>query len=85
MYKVIKPADGYAKYKGVGACVVTFNVGGLSILNAIAGTYSEDLPIICIVGGPNSNDYSSNKILHHSIGLPDFTLELLCFQPITCH
>ncbi|TKY71494.1 Pyruvate decarboxylase 1 [Spatholobus suberectus] len=68
---------GYARYKGVGACVVTFNVGGLGILNAIAGAYSEDLPIICIVGGPNSNDYGSNRILHHSIGLPDFSQELL--------
>lgn len=78
-------ADGYARYKGVGACVVTYNVGGLSILNAIAGAYCEDLPIICIVGGPNSNDYGSNKILHHSIGLPDYTQELRCFQPVTCH
>ncbi|KHN26768.1 Pyruvate decarboxylase isozyme 2 [Glycine soja] len=78
-------ADGYARYKGVGACVVTYNVGGLSILNAIAGAYCEDLPIICIVGGPNSNDYGSNKILHHSIGLPDYTQELCCFQPVTCH
>ncbi|CAJ1975993.1 unnamed protein product [Sphenostylis stenocarpa] len=78
-------ADGYARYKGVSACVVTFNVGGLSILNAIAGAYSEDLPIICIVGAPNSNDYGSNKILHHSIGLPDFSQELRCFQHVTCH
>ncbi|KAK7328116.1 hypothetical protein VNO77_22212 [Canavalia gladiata] len=78
-------ADGYARYKGVGVCVVTFNVGGLSILNAIAGAYSEDLPIICIVGGPNSNDYGTDKILHHSIGLPDFTQEPRCFQPVTCH
>ncbi|KAJ1396522.1 Thiamine pyrophosphate enzyme, C-terminal TPP-binding [Sesbania bispinosa] len=77
--------DGYARYKGIGACVVTFTVGGLSILNAIAGAYSEDLPIICIVGAPNSNDYGSNKILHHTIGLPDFNQELHCFQPITCH
>ncbi|RZC48677.1 hypothetical protein C5167_017103 [Papaver somniferum] len=50
-------ADGYARANGVGACVVTFTVGGLSILNAIAGAYSENLPVICIVGGPNSNDY----------------------------
>ncbi|KAF8397254.1 hypothetical protein HHK36_016164 [Tetracentron sinense] len=34
-------ADGYARSRGVGACVVTFTVGGLSVLNAIAGAYSE--------------------------------------------
>jgi pyruvate decarboxylase len=77
-------ADGYARAKGVGACVVTFTVGGLSVLNAIAGAYSENLPVICIVGGPNSNDYGTNRILHHTIGLPDFTQELRCFQTVTC-
>ncbi|KAK1424785.1 hypothetical protein QVD17_20123 [Tagetes erecta] len=77
-------ADGYARAKGVGACVVTFTVGGLSVLNAIAGAYSESLPVICIVGGPNSNDYGTNRILHHTIGLPDFSQELQCFRTVTC-
>ncbi|WJZ87920.1 hypothetical protein VitviT2T_007265 [Vitis vinifera] len=49
-------ADGHARSRGVGACVVTFTVGELSVLNAIAGAYSENLPVICIVGGPYSND-----------------------------
>ncbi|KAK1677709.1 hypothetical protein QYE76_038557 [Lolium multiflorum] len=78
-------ADGYARAKGVGACAVTFTVGGLSVLNAIAGAYSENLPLICIVGGPNSNDYGTNRILHHTIGLPDFTQELRAFQTVTCY
>ncbi|XP_010553236.1 PREDICTED: pyruvate decarboxylase 2-like [Tarenaya hassleriana] len=78
-------ADGYARSRGVGACVVTFTVGGLSVLNAIAGAYSENLPVICIVGGPNSNDYGTNRILHHTIGLPDFSQEFRCFQTITCY
>ncbi|KAG6693191.1 hypothetical protein I3842_10G155900 [Carya illinoinensis] len=78
-------ADGYARSRGVGACVVTFSVGGLSVLNAIAGAYSENLPVICIVGGPNSNDYGTNRILHHTIGLSDFSQELRCFQTVTCY
>ncbi|WOL04617.1 pyruvate decarboxylase 1-like [Canna indica] len=78
-------ADGYARARGVGACVATFTVGGLSVLNAIAGAYSENLPVICIVGGPNSNDYGTNRILHHTIGLPDFSQELRCFQTVTCY
>ncbi|KAI5067248.1 hypothetical protein GOP47_0017776 [Adiantum capillus-veneris] len=76
--------DGYARARGAGACVVTFTVGGLSVINAIAGAYSENLPVICIVGGPNSNDYGTNRILHHTIGLPDFSQELRCFQQVTC-
>ncbi|THG15477.1 hypothetical protein TEA_020710 [Camellia sinensis var. sinensis] len=78
-------ADGFARSRGVGACVVTFTVGGLSVINAIAGAYSENLPVICIVGGPNSNDYGTNRILHHTIGLPDFSQELRCFQTVTCY
>ncbi|XP_010257091.1 PREDICTED: pyruvate decarboxylase 1-like [Nelumbo nucifera] len=78
-------ADGYARSRGVGACVVTFTVGGLSVINAIAGAYSENLPVICIVGGPNSNDYGTNRIIHHTIGLPDFSQELRCFQTVTCY
>ncbi|XP_042491657.1 pyruvate decarboxylase 2 [Macadamia integrifolia] len=78
-------ADGFARCRGVGACVVTFTVGGLSVLNAVAGAYSENLPVICIVGGPNSNDYGTNRILHHTIGLPDFSQELRCFHAVTCY
>ncbi|KAK9905344.1 hypothetical protein M0R45_000279 [Rubus argutus] len=77
-------ADGYARSHGVGACVVAFNVGGLILLNAIAGA-SENPPVICIVGGPNSNDYGTNRILHRSIGLSDFSQELKCFQTVTGH
>ncbi|KAL5072918.1 hypothetical protein RYX36_011902 [Vicia faba] len=61
------------------------SVGGLSVINAIAGAYSENLPVLCIVGGPNSNDFGTNRILHHTIGLPDFSQELRCFQTVTCH
>ena len=119
-------ADGYARVRGAAACAVTFTVGGLSILNAIAGSYSEDLPVICITGdsfspcihpvypayasptqcgplgemsnrqpscdplwrahagGPNSNDSSTNRILHHTIGLQDREQELRCFKEVTC-
>ncbi|PWA43533.1 thiamine pyrophosphate (TPP)-dependent enzyme [Artemisia annua] len=78
-------ADGYARSRGVGSCVVTFTVGGLSVLNAIAGAYSENLSLICIVGGPNSNDYGTNRIIHHTIGVSDFNQELRCFQTVTCY
>lgn len=77
-------ADGYARQRGIGACVVTFTVGGLSVINAIAGAYSENLPVICIVGGPNTNDYGTNRILHHTIGISDFSQEVRCFQTVTC-
>ncbi len=33
---------------------VMLQVGGLSVINAIAGAYSENLPVICIVGKEGS-------------------------------
>ncbi|CAK0787699.1 hypothetical protein CVIRNUC_010921 [Coccomyxa viridis] len=77
-------ADGYARAKGVGCVVVTFTVGGLSAINAVAGAMSEHLPVICITGIPNSNDFSGDKILHHTIGNIDFSQELRCFEQVTC-
>ncbi|KAF8663019.1 hypothetical protein HU200_055608 [Digitaria exilis] len=60
-------------------------VGCCNELNAAYAADGENLPVVCIVGGPNSNDYGSNRILHHTIGLPDFTQELRCFQTVTCY
>jgi hypothetical protein len=41
-----------------------------------------DLPVVCIVGGPNSNKYGTNRVLHYTISLPDFSQELRGFQAI---
>ena len=43
-------ADGFCRRRGVGACAFTYCVGGLSLINACAGCYSEDLPVIFISG-----------------------------------
>eukprot|EP00775_Hariotina_reticulata_P008490 gene8490-8672_t len=77
-------ADGYCRRKGVGACVFTYCVGGLSIINACAGCYSEDLPVIFISGGPNNNDFSANHVIHHTIGLTDLTQQYRAFKEVTC-
>ncbi|KAF5833071.1 putative pyruvate decarboxylase [Dunaliella salina] len=83
-------ADGYARRKGIGCCVVTFSVGGFSALNAIAGAMSEDLPVIVISGVPNSNDYAQNRVLHHTTGMTNpasggFNQQLRCFKEVTCY
>lgn len=61
-------ADGYARKRGIGAAVITYSVGGLSAVNAIAGAYSENIPVILISGGPNSNSLYKGEILHHTLG-----------------
>ncbi|WIA21682.1 hypothetical protein OEZ85_000852 [Tetradesmus obliquus] len=77
-------ADGFCRRRGVGACAFTYCVGGLSLINACAGCYSEDLPVIFISGGPNSNDFSANHVIHHTIGLPDLTQQYRAFKEVTC-
>jgi pyruvate decarboxylase len=65
-------ADGYARIRGAGAIVTTFGVGELSAINGIAGSYSEMLPVIHIVGTPNTASQDSHALLHHSLGNGDF-------------
>lgn len=61
-------ADGYARRKGIGVTVTTFCVGSLSQINAIAGAYAEDIPVIAISGGPNTNSEKDHEVVHHSLG-----------------
>jgi pyruvate decarboxylase len=61
-------AEGYARSNGVAAIVVTYSVGGLSALNAVTNAYSEDLPVIVVAGGINSDSEWQDKIIHHALG-----------------
>ncbi len=68
-------ADGYCRSSGqLGVAVVTYCVGGFSILNAVAGAYSEDLPLLIISGGPNTNDGQERHLVHHTIGESEVNL-----------
>jgi len=64
-------ADGYAREKGVAALVLTFGVGGLSAVNAVAGAFAEDLPVIVVSGGPNVSALMENRTLHHTLAQPE--------------
>lgn len=66
-------ADGYARAHGCAALLLTFSVGGLSAINAVAGAYAEDLPVIAVSGGPNTLTAGTQPILHHTLGLRDYT------------
>ena len=77
-------AEGYARARGAGAAVVTFSVGALSALNAIGGAYAENLPVILISGTPNTNDRSTEHLLHHTLGTHDFLYQLEIAKRLTC-
>jgi pyruvate decarboxylase len=76
-------ADGYCRAQGASALVVTYCVGGLSAINAVGGAYAEDLPVIVISGGPNSNSAASHQILHHTTAEHDYSYVRDMFAKVT--
>jgi indolepyruvate decarboxylase len=78
-------ADGYARIKGVSALFVTFSVGGLSAINAVAGAYAENQSIIVVSGGPNTNSIQDAEILHHTLANEDHLFALDIFSRVTAH
>jgi pyruvate decarboxylase len=77
-------ADGYARVKGISAIVTTFGVGELSAVNAIAGAYSEYVPIVHIVGYPSTVSQKNGALLHHTLGNGDFTVFSRMSKEISC-
>jgi pyruvate decarboxylase len=52
----------------VGAVVTTFGVGELSALNGLAGSFSERVPVVHIVGVPSTVAQGQKALLHHTLG-----------------
>jgi len=77
-------AEGYARANGCGVVITTFNVGAFSALNGVAGAYAENLPVIIVSGGYNTNDEAANHLLHHTIGTHDFSYQYEIFRQVTC-
>lgn len=76
-------ADGYARIKGISALITTFGVGELSAANAIAGSYSERVPVVHIVGEPSTASQNNRQLLHHTLGNGDFDVFEKIFAKIS--
>ncbi len=74
-------ADAYARIRGIGCIVVTWGVGGFSAMNAVAGAYAEQVPLVVLVGGPRTNQRRSSMLLHHGVG--EFTTMQHAYGHIT--
>lgn len=59
-------ADGYARERGYGALITTYGVGELSALNAVAGSFAENVPVISIVGTPATKCLNERTLVHHN-------------------
>jgi indolepyruvate decarboxylase len=60
-------ADAYARLRGIGLVCVTYCVGGLNALNAIAGAYAEKSPVVVVSGAPGKKDREKDPLLHHKV------------------
>ena len=49
-------------------------MGELSALNALAGAYSEYVPVVHIVGQPSTSSQKDGMLLHHTLGNGDFNI-----------
>ncbi|ALL76328.1 hypothetical protein AD006_15275 [Pseudonocardia sp. EC080610-09] len=65
-------ADGYARTRGMAAMVTTFGVGELSAIDAVAGAYAENVPLVQITGVPPTTSAAAGRLLHHTLGDGDF-------------
>ena len=78
-------ADGYARFQGAGAACVQWGVGTFSLLNCMAGSFVERVPVAVISASPSATDRElerSKKILfHHSTG--NLRADQIVFQNVT--
>lgn len=78
-------ADGYARYKGIGAACVQYGVGTFSLLNCAAGSWVERVPVVVISASPTTKDRMLERteeiLFHHSTG--DLQADRLVFDNVT--
>src|SRR5688500_6999661 len=74
-------ADAYARINGIGALCVTYCVGGLNTVNAIACAYAERSPVVLLTGSPGLSERARNPYLHHMVR--DFSTQREVFEKIT--
>jgi indolepyruvate decarboxylase len=60
-------ADAYSRINGIGLVCVTYCVGGLNVLNAVAGAYAEKSPVVVVSGAPGRKDREKDPLLHHKV------------------
>lgn len=74
-------ADAYARITGLGVALVTYGVGSLSLVNAVAGAFAEEVPLLIISGAPDRKKLKSNTNLHHMVNGYDTPFKI--FSQIT--
>ncbi len=59
-------ADGYARATGkIGVICVTYGAGGHNMVNPVAGSFSERVPLLVFSGGPGEEERKLGTLIHH--------------------
>ncbi len=74
-------ADAYARIRGIGGICVTYCVGGLNIVNAVACAYAERSPVVVLSGSPGLAERVQTPFLHHMVR--DLSTQREVFDRIT--
>ena len=74
-------ADAYSRIRGLGLAVVTYGVGGLNMVNPVAGAYAEKSPLVVLSGAPGVEERQTRDLLHHKV--KSFDSQRRVFEEVT--
>ncbi|MGE5302555.1 MAG: thiamine pyrophosphate-binding protein [Alphaproteobacteria bacterium] len=76
-------ADGYARSTGrIGVACVTYGAGGHNMVNPVAASFSERVPILVISGGPGEEERKLGVLIHHQA--KEIESQLHIYREVTC-
>lgn len=76
-------ADGYARATGrIGAICVTYGAGGHNMVNPVAASFAERVPILVISGGPGEEERKLGVLIHHQA--KEIESQYRIYREVTC-
>jgi indolepyruvate decarboxylase len=76
-------ADGYARATGrIGVACVTYGAGGQNLVNPVAGSFAERVPVLVVSGGPGAGERRLGTLIHHQA--KEIESQLRIFGEVTC-
>src|SRR4029077_3153272 len=76
-------ADGYARAPGrIAVVCVTYGAGGHNMVNPVAGSFSERVPILIFSGGPGEDERKLGTLIHHQA--KEIESQFRIYKEVTC-
>jgi indolepyruvate decarboxylase len=76
-------ADGYARATGrIGVACVTYGAGGHNMVNPVAGSFAERVPVLVVSGGPGEEERKLGTLIHHQA--KEVESQLRIYRELTC-